>query len=52
MPGGTSIDVNITITGDDLFENNETFSVNLSNPVNAIIADDMGIGTIIDDDDM
>ncbi|MCR4405881.1 MAG: PKD domain-containing protein, partial [Anaerolineae bacterium] len=29
---------------------NETFYVNLSNPVNATIADNQGVGTIVDDD--
>ena len=31
-------------------EGNETFTVTLSEPVNATIADGEGVGTIIDDD--
>jgi hypothetical protein len=40
----------IAVTGDTVFEPNETFVVNLSNPVNAGIADAQGMATIIDDD--
>lgn len=40
----------VTINGDVLPEANETFLVNLSNPVNATIADNQGIGTILNDD--
>src|SRR5439155_1475189 len=32
------------------FEPNETFFVNLSNPVNATISDNQGVGTIVNDD--
>ena len=38
------------VNGDRLPEPNETFSVNLSNPVNAGIADGQGVGTILDDE--
>ncbi len=37
-------------TGDLLDENNETFLINLSSPVNAVISDAQGIGTLNDDD--
>jgi hypothetical protein len=41
----------VTIHGDEIDEqNNETFFVNLSNAVNATIADGQGIATIINDD--
>jgi hypothetical protein len=42
--------IGITIKGDRQKEPNETFTVNLSNPVNAGIADGTGIGTILNDD--
>ena len=41
---------NITIIGDDMAERSEQFFVRLFNPVNANISDDLGVGTIIDDD--
>ncbi|MGH8245378.1 MAG: Calx-beta domain-containing protein, partial [Gammaproteobacteria bacterium] len=49
-PGTTAQNVTIAVIGDSLSEGTETFAVNLSNPVNAAIADGLGIGTIIDDD--
>jgi large repetitive protein len=39
-----------TINGDSTFEPNETFTVNLSAPVNATISDNQGVGTITNDD--
>nr|MCU0756673.1 hypothetical protein [Xanthomonadales bacterium] len=42
--------VSVTINGDAVFENTETFFVNLSAPTNAMIADGQGIGTITNDD--
>jgi serralysin len=43
--------ITVTINSDALFEGDETFVVNLSNPIgNAIIADGQGIGTILNDD--
>ena len=49
-PGQQSQPVSITINGDTTFESNETFSVNLSSPVNATLGDDQGVGTITNDD--
>jgi ribosomal protein L35AE/L33A len=49
-PGETSQTVTVQVNGDVLDEADETFSVTLSNPVNATIADGIGVGTIIDDD--
>ncbi|QQR74581.1 MAG: hypothetical protein IPJ17_03040 [Holophagales bacterium] len=49
-PGETSKVVNVAVAGDTLDEPNETFTLNLSSPVNATIADGTGIGTITDDD--
>ncbi len=49
-PGVTSRTVSITVNGDVLDEANETFTLNLSNPTNATLADGTGLGTIADDD--
>jgi hypothetical protein len=48
--GQTSRAINVTVNGDTTFEANETFTVNLSSPVNATIADSQGAGTITNDD--
>ncbi|OZA85354.1 MAG: hypothetical protein B7X76_05605, partial [Azorhizobium sp. 39-67-5] len=48
--GETSKTVHVDIAGDVLVEGNETFSVILSNPSGATIADGTAIGTILDDD--
>jgi hypothetical protein len=42
--------VTIDVRGDRLDELDESFAVNLSNPMNAQISDAKGVGTIIDDD--
>ena len=42
--------VPVTILDDTLDELDETYFVNLANPVNATIADGQGLGTIVDDD--
>jgi len=49
-PLETSQQVTVLVNGDTLDEAEETFFVNLSNPVNATIGDGQGIGTITDDD--
>ncbi|MGH9557318.1 MAG: Calx-beta domain-containing protein [Terriglobales bacterium] len=51
-PSGT---INVPVVGDTVVESNETFLVNLSNPVNATLdatlgADAQGVGTITNDD--
>lgn len=48
--GSTSATVSIEIAGDSLNEDNETFSVTLSNPGNATIADAVADVTIVNDD--
>jgi hypothetical protein len=48
--GEKSKTINITINGDVKVEPHETFSVNLSNPVNLIIEKTKGTGTIVNDD--
>jgi len=49
-PGSTSQPVSVPVNGDIKFEGNETFLVNLSNPVGATIGDAQGQGTILNDD--
>ena len=48
--GTTSLPVNVTVNGDTVPEPNETFFVNLSSPVNGVIGDAQGVGTILNDD--
>lgn len=48
--GATTETITVAVAGDTLDEADDTFSVNLSGPVNATIADAAGTGTIIDDD--
>ncbi|UBF23864.1 hypothetical protein K9N68_19135 [Kovacikia minuta CCNUW1] len=49
-PGERTKTISIPVIGDILREANETFSLNLSNPTNATILDEQGIGTISNDD--
>jgi hypothetical protein len=51
-PGTTTQTVTVNITDDTVFEGTagETFNVNLLTPTNATIADNLGVGTIVDDD--
>jgi hypothetical protein len=49
-PGQTSKTVTVQVKGDALDEANETFSLKLSNPANATIADGQGVCTILDND--
>jgi uncharacterized repeat protein (TIGR01451 family) len=49
-PGQTSKTVAVSVNGDTASEPDETFTVDLSTPVNATIADDQGVGTIQNDD--
>lgn len=48
--GETSKQISVFVTGDTTIEPNENFTVNLSNPSNAVISDNQGVGTIINDD--
>jgi hypothetical protein len=50
-PGETNKTITVQVAGDVIDENNETFYLNLSNPSNATISDNQGVGTITDDDD-
>lgn len=49
-PGQTSATIPVTVNGDTDFEGNEQFSVVLSSPSGATIADGTGVGTIVNDD--
>ena len=49
-PGTLVVQLGVAIVGDDAVEPNEHFELRLSNPVNATIADGLGIGSIINDD--
>ena len=49
-PNDVAETVAVTINGDTLFETNEAFAVNLTNAVNATIADSQATGTINNDD--
>ena len=42
--------VTVPVTGDLLGEASETFKLNLATPVNAVISDPTGLGTIVNDD--
>ncbi|MEZ6080459.1 MAG: Calx-beta domain-containing protein [Pirellulaceae bacterium] len=48
--GVTSQQITVQIVGDLLDEFDETYFVNLTNPVNATISDGQGLGTITDND--
>jgi Calx-beta domain len=48
--GRNSAILSVPITGDTAIENDETFTVNLSGAVNAVISDAQAIGTITNDD--
>ncbi|MFQ5638749.1 MAG: Calx-beta domain-containing protein, partial [bacterium] len=50
LAGNTTGTIDVTLIDDTLDEDAETFMVDLSNPVNGTIADNQGLGTIIDND--
>jgi Ca2+-binding RTX toxin-like protein len=49
-PGVTSLPITVTVLGDLLQEDNETFTVELMNATRAVIADGIGDGVIVNDD--
>ena len=49
-PGVTIMTITVNVNGDTTSEANETFTVNLSNAINATIANGSGLGTIMNDD--
>ncbi|MCI0746263.1 MAG: putative Ig domain-containing protein [Verrucomicrobia subdivision 3 bacterium] len=50
QPGTTNQAITVTVNADTLNETNEVFLVNLAGPVNAILGDAQGVGTINNDD--
>lgn len=50
VPGETSHTILVQSLDDSLVETSETFVVNLSSPIGAVIADGQGVGTIVDND--
>ncbi len=48
--GETTKQVTVRVFGDTLFEQTEFFLLNLLNPDNATVNDNLGQGTILDDD--
>jgi hypothetical protein len=51
LPGETSSDATaVAISGDTSKESNEHFLVSVTQPINAVIGDGLGLGTIIDDE--
>ena len=49
-PGVTSQTISVTMVQDNLAEIDETFNIDLSNPVNATISDNQSVVTITDDE--
>lgn len=49
-PGTTTQTVNVSVNGDTTGEAHETFFVNLTSPLSAVIGDAQGAGTILNDD--
>jgi hypothetical protein len=49
-PGETSKTISVSVRKETVFEADETFYLNLSNPTSATIADSQGTGTILNDD--
>lgn len=51
-PGQVEGTISVGVKGDTLYEGSwETFTVNLSDPSNAVIADSEGVGRVFDDDE-
>ena len=50
-PGSTSGTITVRVIGDTNVEPDETFTLNLFEPLNGTIADAQGVGTILDDDE-
>jgi hypothetical protein len=48
--GESSKTVTVQVNGDAVVESNESFTVNLTNPSGATLADGQGVGTIVNDD--
>ena len=48
--GTTSVNISVLVFGDNMYEPDEDFFLNISEPVNVSLADNQGRGTIINDD--
>lgn len=51
-PGQLTQTITVAVNGDQVTEPNETVLLNLNNPVNVIVNDGQGVGTINNDDDL
>ena len=49
-PGELSKTITVEVNGDTTTESNEEFIVQLFNPINAVVSDGQGVGTILNDD--
>lgn len=49
-PGAQARTVTVVVASDEFVEPNETLFVNLANATNAVLADNQGLGTILNDD--
>jgi subtilisin-like proprotein convertase family protein len=49
-PGASSKPIHVPVIGEWAHEPNETFFLNLAEPVNAVVVDSQGLGTILDED--
>jgi hypothetical protein len=50
LAGETSKTIAVNIAGDTQIETDEAFTVGLSNPVNAVLGDEVGVASILNDD--
>ena len=50
LAGETSKTINVQVNGDADIEPDESFTVDLANPTDAVITDGQGLGTLLDDD--
>lgn len=51
IPAGiTATSITVPVYGDTIYEHDETFTVNLSSPIHATLANSQGVGTILNDD--
>lgn len=48
--GKTACQIDVPVIGDTIYENDETFTLNLSNPTGATLANTSATGTIVNDD--
>ena len=49
-PGSSTYTFTVLVNGDTLNEPSETFFVNMTNVINAVVVDGQGVGTIVNDD--